>query len=213
MHSVAKQFARRALERIPGQRVRWRGPADARRVALTFDDGPEDLTLAYLALLDERRAPSTFFVTGAKLEERPELAAAYVRGGHQLASHGYMHQRFNRMGPLRLLDELSRTRQMLGDVPHPRWVRPPHGSMGPMDLAVMLTTGHVVAMWSLDSRDHDRSPAEVIVERCGPAHVRPGEVLLFHEGQQETLDALPGIIDGLRGDGYELVTMATLFGE
>ena len=213
MRPLAKRLARRALERVPGRRVRWRGPATGRRVALTFDDGPEDLTPAYLDVLAAHGARATFFVTGVKLEARPDLAAAYRAGGHQLASHGYMHQRFTKMSPARLVDELTRTRRLLGDGPLARWVRPPHGTLGPLDLAIMLATGHTVAMWSLDSRDYDGAPADVITARCAPDRVVPGDVILFHEGQPQTLDALPAVITALHGAGYELVTMAELFGD
>jgi len=83
--------------------------------------------------------------------------------------------------------------------------------MGPLDLTTMLAGGYTVGMWSLDSKDHDGSAPDVIAARCAPAKVRAGDVILFHEGQEQTLAALPAVIDGLRGAGFELVTMADLF--
>jgi len=136
--------------------------------------------------------------------------AEYVRGGHQVAGHGYYHKRFTRLRPDELRDQLKRTERAFGPTPHGRWVRPPHGSLGPVDAATMLASGYTVAMWSLDSKDHDGASADVLVERCAPSHCRPGDVLLFHEGQETTLAALPRIVDALRKDGYDLVTMADL---
>jgi peptidoglycan/xylan/chitin deacetylase (PgdA/CDA1 family) len=195
---------------VTASRIVWRGPADPRQVALTFDDGPDALTPRYLELLASEAVSATFFVTGGFLERYPEAVEAYLDGGHQVASHGYSHKRFTRLRPGRLRDELIRTSRSLGPMPHGHWVRPPHGALGPLDVAMMLATGYTVAMWSLDSKDHDGAAPEVISARCGPDRVRPGEVLLFHEGQHETLAALPVVIDQLRRAGFAFVTMADL---
>ena len=211
MRSRAKELIGRVLQRASRGRILYRGPADVRRVALTFDDGPDKLTPRYLDELGRLGVPATFFVVGRDVELHPGSISEYLRGGHQVAGHGYMHRRFPRLTPGALRDQLAKTARALGPVPHERWVRPPHGALGPIDTAVLLAEGHTVAMWSLDSQDYDRAAPEVIAARCGPDRVRPGEVILFHEGQEETLAALPLVVEQLRGAGYELVTMADLF--
>ncbi len=190
----------------------WRGPSTARRVALTFDDGPDELTPRYLDLLDRYGVAATFFIMGDLMDERPGVnhAAEYLRRGHQVGSHGYDHRRFDTLSPREVLDQLARTARLIGPVPQGRlWVRPPYGAMGPVQLATMLAGGYVVAMWSHDSLDYDEAakPAD-IAARC--QGVGPGDVLLLHERQERTLEALPAVIEGLLGDGYELVTMADL---
>jgi peptidoglycan/xylan/chitin deacetylase (PgdA/CDA1 family) len=210
MPVAAKQVAQRALQRVTRGRIVWRGPDDVRRVAITFDDGPHAMTERYLQCLASLGAPATFFVMGYYVEKRPSVIAEYLRGGHQVAGHGYYHKRFTKLRPDELRDQLRRTERAFGPIPHGRWVRPPHGALGPVDAATMLASGYTVAMWSLDSRDHDGSAADVLVERCAPANCRPGDVLLFHEGEETTLAALPRIVDALRKDAYELVTMADL---
>jgi peptidoglycan/xylan/chitin deacetylase (PgdA/CDA1 family) len=210
MQEAAKQLARKTVQRVTRGRIIWHGPTDVRRVAITFDDGPHALTEPYLACLAELGVPATFFVMGYYLERRPDIIGSYLRGGHQIAGHGFYHKRFTRLRPEELRVQLARTDELLGAAPHRRWVRPPHGALGPLDATTMLASGFTVAMWSFDSRDYDGAGAETIVERCAPANVQPGDVLLFHEGEQGTLDALPRIVDALRRDGYELVTMADL---
>ncbi|MGN6109550.1 MAG: polysaccharide deacetylase family protein [Kofleriaceae bacterium] len=198
------------FDRIPG--LLRRGPSTTRRIALTFDDGPDRLTAQYLDLLDKLGVPATFFVIGEYAVERRDLMREYMRRGHQIASHGYDHTRFTKLGLRALLNQCARTEQSLGGQLSGRpWVRPPHGSVDASSLVTLLAAGYTVALWSLDSCDHsDQDPAS-IAARCAPEQVSPGEVLLFHEGQQWTLDALPTIVTSLQAAGYECVTMHDLF--
>ena len=200
-----------ALQRIPGGRIVWRGPSHLRRVALTFDDGPDERTPRYLDLLDRHGVAATFFVMGDLTELAPGAIAEYLRRGHQVGAHGYDHQKFTKLGPRGIRDQLQRTMRLIGPVPQGRmWVRPPYGAMGQIEAATFIAGGHVIGMWSFDSKDYDPTDPAELVARCAPSQIVPGDVLLFHEGHDWTLEALPAIIEALQGDGYELVTMADL---
>ena len=213
MSPSLRTIAKDALLRLaPRSRVLVRGPKDVRRVAITFDDGPDELTPEYLDLLDELQVPATFFLVGRMVEKRPELVREYLRRGHQIAGHGYDHQRFPNLWPGQLAEQLRRTQAAMGRQATGRpWVRPPHGSIGARSLTQLVASGWVVAMWSFDAHDYDLTESAKLIERCKPESMRPGEVMLFHEGQRWTLDALPAIVAGLRANGYECVTMADLF--
>lgn len=196
------------FDAVPG--VRRRGPTASRRVALTFDDGPDHLTERYLEVLDDLGVPATFFVLGALASARPDLVREYRRRGHQIAGHGYDHTRFNKLGRRELLDQCARTEATLGGQLSGRpWVRPPHGALDTSSLLQLVTSGYTVAMWSLDSRDYGTTDADEVVRRC--ASVSAGEVILLHEGQQWTIDALPRIVAGIQAAGLECVTMHDLF--
>ena len=198
------------FDRVPG--LLRRGPADARRVALTFDDGPDAMTPRYLDMLDQLRVPATFFLIGELCERHPELVREYLRRGHQVASHGYDHTSFPKLSRRGLLDQLEKTEAAIGgQVSGRAWVRPPHGSLDAKSLLTARAAGYVIALWSVDSQDYtDKDPAS-LAERCGPKNVRPGDVILFHEGQEWTLEALPRIVTGLQASGLECVTMHDLF--
>lgn len=198
------------FDRIPG--VLRRGPVASKRIALTFDDGPDDLTPAYLELLDDLGVPATFFVNGQRALAHPELIREYLRRGHQVANHGYDHQTFSKLSRKELLDQVQRTEDAIGGQLTGRtWVRPPHGEVDPLSLVTLRAQGCIVALWSIDSHDHDDKDPAKLAERCSPAIVGGGDVLLFHEGQRWTLDALPRIVSGLLASGLECVTMHDLF--
>ncbi len=208
--SVRALVKQALFDRVPN--LLRRGPATVKRVALTFDDGPDHLTTEYLALLDKLGVPATFFLVGQYADKHPDLVREYIRRGHQLASHGYDHTAFPKLGRRALLEQCSRTEDSIkGQVGGRPWVRPPYGALDTRSLLTLLAGGYAVALWTLDSCDYtDKNPA-TLAARCAPENVSSGEVLLFHEGQQWTLDALPDVVAALHGAGYECVTMHDLF--
>jgi peptidoglycan-N-acetylglucosamine deacetylase len=214
--SALLQLGRRArdamYDALPPNLVIRRGPATARRVALTFDDGPDDMTEEYLDVLDRLDVPATFFIMGDRSTARPKLVREYVRRGHQVAGHGWDHQSFPDLSMAELRDQLRKTDAALGTQPTTRsWVRPPHGAVSARVIAQMLATGYTIALWSFDGKDYEINDADGLVARCDTAAIAPGEVLLFHEGQRWTLEALPRIVENLKAAGFECVTMADLF--
>ena len=210
MTSVRAAIKNVVFDRVPG--LLRRGPATTKRIALTFDDGPDDMTLRYLDALDDLGVPATFFVLGEHAHEHPELIREYVRRGHQVAGHGYDHQRFTKLKRGELLDQCKRTDEAIGGQPTGQsWVRPPHGSLDSLSLISLRVAGYVVALWSLDSCDYEDRDVASLTDRCSPHVVSAGEVLLFHEGQEWTLEALPRIVTALHASGMECVTMADLF--
>jgi peptidoglycan/xylan/chitin deacetylase (PgdA/CDA1 family) len=209
VNSSVRAFVKNTVyDLFPG--VLRRGATTAKRVALTFDDGPDHMTERYLALLDELGVPATFFLVGARAANRPDLVREYLRRGHQLAGHGFDHTRFSKLSRRELLDQCSRTDGAIGGQLSGRpWVRPPHGALDPSSLVSLVTSGYTVAMWSIDSYDYNNVEPAEIVQACH--HASAGDVVLLHEGQQRTLDALPGIVANLQASGLECVTMHDLF--
>ena len=208
--SVRALVKNAVFDRVPG--LLRRGATASKRVALTFDDGPDHMTPRYLEMLDDLGVPATFFVLGELAAEHPDLVREYVRRGHQVAGHGYDHQRFTKLSRRALIDQCRRTDQAIGGQATGRsWVRPPHGSLDVASLLTLRSSGYVVALWSVDSCDYtDREPA-ALAARCAPGKVSAGDVLLFHEGQEWTLEALPRIVAALHASGLECVTMHDLF--
>jgi len=208
--SVRAAIKKAMFDRVPG--LLRRGAPASKRVALTFDDGPDEMTLRYLDVLDDLGVPATFFLLGELADKHPELVREYQKRGHQVGGHGYDHQRFTRLSRHSLLDQCKRTDQAIGGpATGHSWVRPPHGSLDTMSLINLRTHGYVVALWTIDSCDYTDRDANTLVQRCAPGTVTGGDVILFHEGQEWTLEALPRIVTALHASGLECVTMFDLF--
>jgi peptidoglycan/xylan/chitin deacetylase (PgdA/CDA1 family) len=209
----AKALAR-AL--VPPSVAVWNGPksgrSTSRGVALTFDDGPTPLTPDYLSVLDRFGAKATFFVVGEQCEKHPELVRDVANAGHELAGHGYTHRRFPELSAPELRDELERTRALLPETRLRRpLVRPPHGAVSLASTIACARAGFTLVLWSHDSGDWCTSRPEEVVRSFDQA-LEPGAIVLFHEGQDWTLDALPEILGTLRKAGHELVTVGELLG-
>lgn len=212
MRALVRDAKQVVFDRVPG--LLRKAPATSRRVALTFDDGPDGMTGAYLDVLDELGVPATFFLLGDAAATRPTLVREYLRRGHQIASHGYDHTRFSQLSRRDLLDQCARTEVALGGQISGRpWVRPPHGSLDATAILSLLAARYTIALWSVDSYDYRDRDADTVVARCSPEHVKGGDVVLLHEGQDWTLRALPQIVSRLHAAGLECVTMHDLFAD
>jgi peptidoglycan/xylan/chitin deacetylase (PgdA/CDA1 family) len=185
--------------------------ARRRRVALTFDDGPDSMTGAYLDVLADLDVKATFFLIGEQLAHDPDFALEYLRRGHEVGGHGWTHEAFPPMSHARLGDELARMDAIL---PSPRGhrplVRPPRGILTPRALLRLAAAGYITVLWSLDSDDCRTRDPHMIERRVHPSRVAPGDVVLLHEMQSWTLKALPAVVSSLRDAGYELVTVSEL---
>ncbi len=207
---------------MPESVVAWHGRAartavggsSRRGVALTFDDGPSELTPAYLDVLRRSGARATFFVVGALCAIHPEIVSAIEAGGHELAGHGYTHRPFPGLIAEDLRAELTRTAALLPKASGKRpLVRPPHGAVSVSSIITCARAGFTTALWSHDSGDWRTTRAdEVCAAFEGDGRPGSGAIVLLHEGQSWTLEALPRVLGMLSEAGHDLVTVGELLG-
>jgi peptidoglycan/xylan/chitin deacetylase (PgdA/CDA1 family) len=199
----------------------WRGPATARRVALTFDDGPDPAwTPRVLDLLAEKRVRGSFFLVGERAARAPEVVRRIAAEGHEVASHAWSHRSLWRLGPRATESEVGRTHELLTALTGqaPRHFRPPWGMVNAALYGALRRHGERLVFWSLQPEGLRPVPAERqahhVLER---AH--PGAIVDLHDAEgtprapERLLAALPPMIDGLGDAGYELVTVAELLGD
>jgi peptidoglycan/xylan/chitin deacetylase (PgdA/CDA1 family) len=186
-------------------------PHGLKRVAITFDDGPDEMTPQYLEMLDRLGVRCTFFLIGKNAEMLPSMVNEVVAAGHEVAGHGFSHRSFTSLSVQELVDELIHTSDALPPSPGARpLVRPPYGQLNLASLVRVAIAGYTTVLWSFDSDDCRTYNPKDVEARLDPANVRSGEIVLMHEGQAWTLAALPAIVGRLREAGYELVTVGDL---
>ena len=113
-------------------------PTRARRIALTFDDGPSNETPRFLDLLSELDVRATFFVCGQNVERLPDVARAIVDADHEIANHSYSHPILLVQPARRVRSELTRTQLVIEDATgvSPSLFRAPYGLRSPSLSAV-----------------------------------------------------------------------------
>jgi peptidoglycan/xylan/chitin deacetylase (PgdA/CDA1 family) len=183
------------------------------RIALTFDDGPDAMTPRYLDALDRLGVRATFFLIGENAAKAPDAVLEYVRRGHEVAAHGWSHEPFPPMGAALLVDELARTTDLLppGAFARPL-VRPPLGRVTAATLLRIAAAGYTTVLWSLDSDDCRTRDPRAVEAAVSPERLAPGEIILMHELEPWTLEALPRIVRGIRGAGFDFATVGELLG-
>ena len=193
-----------------------RGSTAGKRVALTFDDGPDPRsTPQLLAWLRAEKIPATFFCIGQKIEADPALAAEIVRDGHLLQNHSYAHSYFtNFYGTVRLQRELGLTQAAIQKITGvaPVYFRPPVGLSNPNTFRAAKKLNLQVIGWTIRSLDTVLADPQKIVARITRG-LRPGAIILLHDGNipaEKLLATVKSSLDSLRRLGYEIVRLDEL---
>jgi peptidoglycan/xylan/chitin deacetylase (PgdA/CDA1 family) len=195
--------------------VRLINPLEQEKViALTFDDGPWPRnTPKILEILKKNHIKATFFWIGLALKDYPQLGKQVVAEGHAIGNHTWHHW-YHRLDASTAARELDDTAELIYKTTGVRTslFRPPGAVLnnGVSDYA--KEKKNVIVMWSNDSMDYRRLPAEQIVKNV-LRKVQPGAIVLMHDGggnRPETIKALPEIITKLREQGYRFVTIPEL---
>jgi peptidoglycan/xylan/chitin deacetylase (PgdA/CDA1 family) len=201
---------------VIGVRVRTAGqPRVPDAVALTFDDGPwPGDTERVLRALRRARVEATFFMVGSLAAEHPELVRKVLLAGHEVANHSLTHPVDPPLAELsdrRVATEIAETAAALGGAgAHPTLFRPPGGSIDDEVVLEAWRQQERVVLWSVDPRDWDASRTPKQIAKDVLRRVRPGSIVLLHDGggdAADTIEALPKIVRGIRKMGLDLVTI------
>lgn len=196
---------------------------DPDEIALTFDDGPNDVyTERLLDLLARHNAHATFFMIGRFARARPALVRRIREAGHLIGNHTWTHPRLMFQPPGRVREELATTNSVLEDILGERveYFRPPHGARRPAVLRIARELGLIPVLWNVTVFDWKPIPAEGLLQkmRCGIARNQRrgrGSNLLLHDGghtgigvdRSRTLAATAALLESSRGK-MRFVTVA-----
>lgn len=191
------------------------GPRDLKRVALTFDDGPEArYTPAVLDILKEHRILATFFLIGRQIDRHPGVVQRIHAEGHVIGSHSWSHAKLNDLTAGEALSEIHRTEKAVFDLTGrlPALFRCPYGDINETAMQLLIASGYKNIFWTADSLDWDvKDPDRVLINTL--TDTGRGTIILMHSGggRDQNLDAgmaaLPDLIYTLQAQGYEFVTV------
>jgi len=201
------------------------------KLVISFDDGPDRRwTPRILDVLKEKKAPAVFFVVGENANANPDILKREYNEGHEIGNHTFTHPQFDEISHTQLKWELNLTQRLIESTLGVKSIlfRPPYGIDHqpeyaeevaqlpyPQDMGYLIVGQRVDPDdWRVDGNRPQR-PAEEIVEDV-VKQAKNGNIILLHDGggqREQTVEALPLIIDRLRTEGYEFTSVAGLLGQ
>lgn len=190
-----------------------------RTFVLTFDDGPSaTLTPQLLDILARYEAPAVFFELGKNAQGHDELVKRVLAEGHLLGNHTLDHKNLPKQtdGEIaRQIDDSDAVLEASSGV-DVTLIRPPYGARDERVTQGILDRGTRAYLWNVDSRDWaDPVPESIASSVLTQVDAMHRGVILFHDIHEQTIAALPLVLDGLRERGVELVLWdgTTVIGE
>ena len=181
-------------------------------VALSFDAawGNED-TQPLIDILRDHGVKTTFFVVGDWADKYPESVRALAEAGHEVMSHSSHHDHFSALSTEQIRADLTACSEKIEALTGqaPTLFRCPYGEYDDHVIAAVRELGMEPIQWSVDSLDWKGLSAEEITKRVLQS-VQSGSIVLFHNAAEHTPEALPGILDALRNQGYRVVPVSEL---
>ncbi|MDR9506956.1 polysaccharide deacetylase family sporulation protein PdaB [Brevibacillus agri] len=186
-----------------------------KKIALTFDiSWGETRALPILDVLKEKNvSKATFFLSSPWSQRHPEIVKRIKETGLEIGSHGHKYDNYSKYTDEEIRSQIAKADSILTEMTgkKPTLIRMPNGDFDKRVLEIANRMGYTVVQWDTDSKDWIEPKKDVIVQNVlSKAH--PGDIILMHasDSAKETHLALPVIIDQLRKQGYEFVTVSEL---
>jgi peptidoglycan-N-acetylglucosamine deacetylase len=192
-------------------------PPGTKKLALTYDDGPNDPhTFRLLEVLARHNAQATFFLIGRYVRQRPDIAREIANAGHTIGNHTFSHPNLIFASAQQTKAEIQQCHEILADTvgEHSQLFRPPFGGRRPGTLQIVRTCGLEPAMWNIAGYDWKGKPANYI-EKKVQRHIHGGNVILLHDGshaafgadRSQTVIATDHLIARCKSEGYQFLTI------
>lgn len=179
---------------------------DTKKIALTFDDGPHPYyTEQLLDGLADRGVHATFFVTGEHAELHPKVIERMNEEGHLIGNHTYSHIQLNHTNREEFKAELIKTNEILYGITGKEvmYVRPPYGSW---DKKFESELNMFPVLWTIDPLDWCSSNVANITNKV-ISKAKENAIILMHDEYKSTVTSALKVVDCLKEEGYEFVTV------
>lgn len=207
-------------------RIEKFGGQDQKKIALTFDDGPDKkYTNQILEILQQKNVHATFFVIGLNMNRYPKIVQRINENGHEIGSHTFTHPNITHISSKQFFLELNGFQKMLQSTIGRKTIlfRPPYAEDVEPETAEQISSlllandqGYYTVGMHIDPKDWAQPGIDTIMSRVMESvGNNEGNVVLLHDSggnRDQTIAALPLLIDALQAKGYELVTVSDLIG-
>jgi peptidoglycan-N-acetylglucosamine deacetylase len=192
-------------------------PRGTRKLALTYDDGPNDpYTQQLMEVLARHNVRATFFLLGQFVRKRPEVVREMVAAGHAVGNHTYSHPNLIFVSQAELRQQIEQTNAAIADAcgEKPKLFRPPFGGRRPGTFSTAREYEMTPIMWRVTCYDWS-AKSNLSIEKKAERQIHGGEVILLHDGghlelgtdRSHTIQATDNLVRRYKDEGYEFVTV------
>lgn len=197
----------------PGREEEPAAQDGIKKVALTFDDGPDELwTPQILDILRQYDIEATFFLVGKQAEQYPDMLPVILEDGHEIANHTWSHKKLTEIRQEEVLQEIGLMEKYLeGQIGEfPNLFRAPYGALSDSVRSLVADQGYRIVGWTVDPRDWEGTTPEAMLEIVKSQLSGDGIILMHSFGGKNgdlsnTVQFLPILIDYLLDEGFTIV--------
>ena len=185
---------------------------DEKKIAITFDAAwTNQDTEELIKILKKHAAKATFFIVGDWAERFPESVKAFHNAGHTIANHSDTHKAFSKCSREEIQNEIINCNKKLETITGDKvtLLRAPSGDYTDQSMEVAKALEMETIQWNVDSLDYTGLSVDEIVQRV-LSRIENGSIVLFHNGVENTAEALDKILTELEKQGYSFVSVNDL---
>ena len=192
-----------------------RGGVDARSpklIALTFDDGPTQVTPALLDILKRHNAKVTFFPMGENVRAEPALTRRIAAEGHSIGNHTLSHARLTGMSDAAARSEIENANALVREVTGqtPTVFRPPYAASDDRVIEIARANGLAIVLWNIYPETLGAVVGSAGISDRVASKARDGDIVFLHDTSMRSVEATQTIVRDLSAKGFEFVTVPEL---
>jgi probable sporulation protein (polysaccharide deacetylase family) len=212
--AMLKTSTLKDIETFSKARPIYEGRSDKKAIAFTCNVawGNEFLP-PLLQVFEEKNVKITFFVEGRWAEKNPELLRLIAGKGHEIGNHGYSHAHHSMLSLEQNINEIKDAEKVIEKITgkKPLLFAPPYGEFSELTVKAAESLNYRLIMWSIDTIDWKKPGVDYIVNKV-LKKAGNGKIILMHP-TEDTVKAMPVIIENLQKQGYKITTVSDLLSE
>ncbi|WP_416201137.1 MAG: Polysaccharide deacetylase [Thermocaproicibacter melissae] len=185
---------------------------DEKKIAISFDAAwGNEQTQTLIDILKQYNVHATFFVVGAWVDKYPDSVKALAEAGHEVCNHSNTHPHMPKLTQQEMTAQITECNKKIMAITgkSPLLFRPPYGDYNNAVIDTVNSLKMYPIQWDVDSLDWKDPTPQQISSRV-ISKVKPGSIILMHNGAKNTPQALPTILQTLQSQGYQFVRISEL---
>jgi peptidoglycan/xylan/chitin deacetylase (PgdA/CDA1 family) len=194
------------------------GNLSKKQIALTFDDGPTEVSEKIIKILNKYNAKVTFFWVGERIKNNEKIIQFAKENGHLIANHSWNHENgFSFSNEFLWVSQVEKTLNEFSKygITDVQYFRPPFGAITQNQINFLATKNIKTVLWSITTNDWDpKENKEGQLFEKFKNYIHNGAVVLMHDFDYSNLDAklkdLEKMLQYGIKNGYKFVTVETI---